>query len=133
MTDIFVNDIVEDNGIIHGLAVLNNTVLKNINLIYSSNKLTDILALIKNPPKEGFYFFDKFCQYVVFVQQQPVLGLSMKFTDFQNNDDLALDEYLVLKEKQWQQQDREKIMQLFHDIKTKSNETGNLIIENQVQ
>jgi hypothetical protein len=131
--DIFVNDIIDDNGVTHGIAVWNKTVLKNINLIYSGNKLTKILSLIENPPKEGFYFFDKFCQYVVFVHQQPVLGLSMKFTDFQNNDDLALDEYLLLKEKQWQQHDREKIMQLFHDIKTKSHDNGNLIIENQVQ
>lgn len=129
MTDIFVNEILEDNGVTHGIAVWDKTVLKNIHILYSGKMLTNILALISNPPKEGLYFFDKFCQYVVFVQQQPILGLTMKFTDYQNNDDLALDEYLILKEKDWQQQDREKIMKLYHEIKTQKHDTAQFVVE----
>lgn len=129
MTDIFVNDIIEDNGVTHGIAVLDKTVLKNIKIVYSGKMLATILALINTPPQEGLYFFDKFCQYVVYFQQQPDLGLTMKLTDYQNNDDLALDEYLVLKQKDWLQQDREKIMELFHEIKTQKHDTAQFVVD----
>lgn len=133
MTDIFVNNIYHDNEIINGVAILNHTVLKDLSIIYSGNKLDNLNLLIKSSPKDPFYFFDKFCQFNTFFQYDPTLGLSLKFTDFQNNDDLALDEYLVLKEKQWQQQDREKIMRLYHEIKTSNPTKANLVIQDPVK
>lgn len=129
MTDIFVNEIIKDNGVTYGIAVWDKTVLKNINIIYSGAMLTNILSLLNNPPSEGLYFFDRFCQYVVFVQQEPYYGLTMKFTDYQNNDNLALDEYLKLKQKDWLQRDREKIMELYHEIKTQKHDTAQFVVE----
>jgi hypothetical protein len=41
----------------------------------------------------------------------------MKFMDFQNNDDIALDEYNILKENNWKSEDLQRIMEYYTEVK----------------
>lgn len=132
MKELFVNTITEDhNGIIHGIAASDKNVIKCLHTIYG-DKTVVLLVKIKEAPNEAFYFFDKFCQFIIYFQYFPSLGLSMKFTDLENNYDLALDEYLDLLKMEWKKEDRDKITQLFEEIKKSHLEKATLIIEDPI-
>jgi hypothetical protein len=132
MENIFVNKILEENNVIRGIAVWDDTILKNIHILFKGDKvLQHILNLINNPPEEGFHFYDKFCQFIVSVERHPNLGLIMEFMDYQDNDDTALDSYLTMKEKEWPQKEREDIMELYHHIKTQNHSNAQLVLEHE--
>jgi hypothetical protein len=131
MKPIYVNHIIEQNGITHGIAALDKTVLEDIDLIYTGKMLQVVKQLISTVTAEPFYFFDRFCQFVIYLQYQPVLGLSLKVSDYHNDVNAALDEYNILSANQWQKKDRDKILQLFQEIQ-KSNEVAEMIIKDPV-
>jgi hypothetical protein len=129
MKEIFVNRIIEENNITRGLCVLDNTTHKNLEIIYTTKQLDYIKSLLKTPPKEGFHSLDRFCQFVVLTQYDPVLGLSMSVYDFNDNMDNVLDEYLILTEKEWDKSDIEMIAKLFQEGYQDKNNRAKMIIE----
>jgi hypothetical protein len=56
----------------------------------------------------------------------------MKISDFHNDLDLALDEYLALSEKGWNKEDRDKIMKIFQEIKENNTEIAELVVKDPI-
>jgi hypothetical protein len=129
MKQIYVNKIYDDNGVTHGAAGADKTAIKNIPIVFAEPYFKIITTLLSNPPAEGFHTIDRYCQYIVLTELNPLLGLSMKVSDFHNNLDAALDEYTELKGKEWSQQARDKIMKLFTEIKDNPTDIAEMIIE----
>src|SRR5437016_3176387 len=120
MRQLIANEIIEQNGITQAIVVWNEDVVKNLSVIYPRGPVGEkIKNLLLNPPKDGFHFIDRFCQYVILLQDDVFTGLSMKISDFKNNIDTGLEEYQQLKRLGWDQQDIEKIMKIVVDIKEK--------------
>jgi hypothetical protein len=127
MEKLFVNEVVKENGVTHGIVGSGKTTLDNIKIIFKGNRFDAISTLIENPPAEGFNSFDRFCQFIVLTQFHPTFGLSMKISDFHNDMDAALDEYNVLKGKELEKETRDKLMRLFLEIKDHPKERAELI------
>ena len=65
---------------------------------------------------DNFFIIERFCQYVGYIQFRTDLGLSMKLSDFKNNMDNVLDEYLELEAKDWELADRMKYIEIVDEI-----------------
>lgn len=132
MKELYVNAIHEENGITHGLVGFTNDVKKNLRTIYGNKKFEAMEKAFFS--KGAAYFFDRFCQYIVFVQYDPNQGYSMKISDFHKNVDSALDEYRDLQKSQWNQKDIDKIMKLFNEIERMTNrsELATMVLRNQM-
>jgi len=59
---------VEDNGVVHGIAVADKAVIKNVDTMLGSKIAEVILHLVDK--NEDFYIIERFCQYVGFIQFQ---------------------------------------------------------------
>jgi hypothetical protein len=117
----------DDNGVLHHIVVDDREVIKNLAVIYPGEKGEAIRRLIKNSPKEGFHFIDRFHQFVILFMFDPQVGLSMKISDFKGNVDLGLDEYRILMDNDWDQEDINKIMQIIVEINEKPSPDAVLI------
>ncbi len=124
MKEFFVNHIVEDKSIIHGIATADKAVIKNINTMFG-RKMAEVIIHLVNK-NEDFFTIERFCQYVGFIQFRVGLGLSLKLTDFRGNMDNALDEYLELEGKGWDKADRDKYIQVAHEILEQQTEEATL-------
>lgn len=130
--EIFINHIEKEGETIHGIAAWNKTVEENLNIIFRGDKaLHDLKFLIKNL-KEPFYTFARFCQFVVYIQYQPVLGLTMVLTDFKNDTDAALDYYKQLREKDWNKADVDKILSIFQEIQNDKTNIAKLVMKEPI-
>jgi hypothetical protein len=121
-----------EDDIFEYAAVLNNTVIENLRIMYPDkcNALYDALRT----PSEGAHFIDRFCQYVVLVQCKPVEGLSMKMSDYGDNVDTVIDEYKILKEKGWDMHDINKISELALKIREdKKLEKAEIVIKDRFE
>jgi hypothetical protein len=128
MKTLFVTEIVEQNGVSHGIVGQDSLVKKNMYLIYPKSMVDRLMAIFSHQT-EASYFFDRFCQYVIYIQYQPGIGLSMKISDYKGNADLALDEYRILQEKGWNQADIEKIMKIFQEIGKNKKDWARIIVQ----
>jgi hypothetical protein len=129
--EVFVNRIIKEGNAVHGYTVFDNTVFENLRIIYSGKLLEGITYLIKNS-KDSFYTFDRFCQYIIYLQFQPALGLTLKFSDYKNDTDAALEEYKLLRDNNWRKEDTDKIMKIFQEILEDKNNTARLVIKKPI-
>ena len=131
MKKIFINSIVEQNGVTHGMAVVDKTIKENFQIVYTEGQIRGLAGYMQqNNGTVPFYSFDRFCQYIIYLQFQPFgVGFSMKITDFKNDIDLALGEYSELKEKGWLQSDRDKIMQIFQEIQKDPESVAEMVLK----
>jgi len=130
---IFINHIEKEGETIHGIAAWNKTVEENLNIIFRNDKALDGIRYLIKTSKDPFYTFARFCQFVVYIQYQPFLGLSMKLTDFKNDTDAALEYYKDLRDKNWNKSDTDKIMEIFEDIKNDKKNIARLVIKDQIR
>lgn len=128
MKELFVNEIIEQIGVTHGIVGEDRLVKKNLYAIYPKDKVEKIMTIFSHPT-DASYFFDGFCQYVIYVQYQPGIGLSMKISDYKGDIDLALDEYRKLQEKGWNQADIDKIMKIFQQISKNKKDWAKLTVQ----
>jgi hypothetical protein len=131
MKQIYANTIVEQDGVTHGIAGLDKTIVENLGIMYKSGMAQAIIQQFAKAP-DAAYFFDQFCQFVVYVQFQRGIGLSMKISDFHGNTDLALDEYKKLQSKGWRKEDTDKIMKLCLAIESYTGEKAEIVIKDLV-
>jgi len=131
MKKLFVNNIIEQYGTIIGIAVFNKTVIENLENIYAPTHLNNLKRIMRDN-KDGCYWIDRYCQYIILVRSQPGVGLSMTISDYGNDLDTALDEYSRLKVKDWNREDREKIMRLFQEIQDSQPEKAEMIIKDPI-
>jgi hypothetical protein len=133
---VLVNEIIEQNGITHGLVVWESTVNKSMELMFKGDGfiLKNIEHFKKNlPDPSGFHFITRYCQFVVYYEYHPFTGSAMKVSDFAYNIDDALDEYIRLAEKEWKIEDRESLMKSFQKIQEdKSGVLAEMIIDESV-
>ena len=129
MKQLFANQIIEQGGIVQGLVILDRTAHENLPIIFTGNALSYIKSLIERPPADGFYTLDRFCQYIILTQYHPETRLSMKISDYNNNINVALDEYSELISKEWEKEDRDKIMRLFQIIEMDLDNRAEIIIK----
>ncbi len=129
MTELFVNYISNDTGSSFGICTSEKCLSKNMNIIFDEQGRQDLENGIKNNSKDGFHSFGSFCQFVIYLNYVPFLGITLKFIDFKYDNDIALDEYLSLKEHGWAKSDRDKIMQEFFKIKNTKHDLAKLVFE----
>jgi hypothetical protein len=121
MKELIVNDIVEQDGVTHGIVAWNDHVKRNLYTMYDKDHARKIITVLEQSPV-SLYDFVRCCQYLVQVQYQPDLGgFSMKISDFKGDVDLALDEYRKLQGKGWRQEDTNKIMKICEEIRKKKD------------
>jgi len=114
---IFVNNIREEDNVIKAYAVYNTTVLEGLAVIYPKDVVDGYMNSAKKDVK-GIYFFDRFCQFIIFVQIKttPKFDGSIVFIDCKNSPEAALDEYLGFKDKGWKMEHINVFMKRFQDI-----------------
>ena len=66
MKTFMVNEIITNNNVLHGIVVDQKLVFKNFETM-SGKKMAEVIFLeIKQ--NKNFYFIERFCQYVIYVQ-----------------------------------------------------------------
>lgn len=129
---IFVNEIIEkENGGKMGVIVWDDTIIEDIPILFDDKTERGLKHVIQNKMQpEGFYLFSRFYQFIVLFKWNPIMGISISLTDYGNDIDSALDEYLELEEKKWTVEDRNTIMRIFEEIRNdKSGEKAEMIIK----
>ena len=119
MLEFLVNRIIETDNVTHGAVMENELVIHNFSLVYGSSKTSDLLLSLQKR-NENCYLISRFGNYVGFLRYQTDLGFSLKLTDFSNNFDSALDEYLELQKKEWKNEDIIKYLQIATEIQNES-------------
>ena len=136
MPTIFVNHTREENEVIHGIAVWEHTVKKDLEIMYSGKGFTlkNIEFLKQNPPHpDGFHFISRYFQFVVLYQYNTTTGSSLQFSDYQNDLDKALEEYTLLLKMGWREEDRNNIMKIFQEIENDpKKEIATMIVEDEM-
>ena len=126
-----VNKIIEEENVIHGIAVYDDIVLDNFEKVYGKEKANKIKYLA-DQNSQDFYLIERFFQYVGFLQFQVGIGLSLKLSDFKNNMDNVLDEYLKLESKDWNAAEREKYAKIYHEIFSDNNLVNAELVNNGI-
>ena len=119
MIEFLVNRIVDIDNVKHGIAMENELVIHNFNLVYGSEMTQKLLMFLERENKNQ-YLINRFGDYVGFLNYQVGLGFSLKLTDFENNFDKALDEYLELQKKSWKEEDIIKYLKITKEIENES-------------
>ncbi|HJV20823.1 MAG TPA: hypothetical protein VJ552_13145 [Sediminibacterium sp.] len=136
MKKIFVNEIIDNGTTVQGLAVLNHTVLTALKDMYERTHLDKIMFLAQQAG-QPIYFFDRYCQYIVFVQIS-IIGVgfegALSMIDCKGDYDTALDQYLEYQKNGWDVGDRTKFMQKFEEIiNDKSGIQAELVVKDAVR
>ena len=119
--DIFVNKVMEENGITKGYAVHEDTIEKDLKILFTNIERATFVILAKSY-ENGFYTFDRFCQFFVYYQYNN-LGWTIIFIDYNNNINAAIKEFEGFKEE-------DKIKEIFNQIeKYHYLEPARMIIE----
>ena len=119
MIEFLVNRIVDIDNVTHGIAMENELVIHNYNLAYGSEMTQKLLVYLERENKNQ-YLINRFGDYVGFLNYQVGLGFSLKLTDFENNFDKALDEFLELQKKNWKEEDILKYLKIAKEIEKES-------------
>lgn len=122
MLEFLVNRIVETNNITHGVVTENELVIHNFSLVYGLKKTKGLLFSIQQK-NENCYLISRFGDYVGYLRYQVDLGFSLKLSDFENNFNNALDEYLELQRKEWKNEDIIKYLQIAKEIEKESRKS----------
>ena len=119
MIEFLVNRIVDIDNVKHGIAMENELVIHNYNLAYGSEMTQKLLVYLERENKNQ-YLINRFGDYVGFLNYQVGLGFSLKLTDFENNFDKALDEFLELQKENWKEEDIIKYLKIAKEIEKES-------------
>jgi len=119
MLDFKVNRIITADNIKHGIVTNSMQVVENFKLVYGFNKTVSLLKTIEDK-KQNCYLICRLGDYVGFLNYQIDMGFSLKLTDFENNFDSALDEYLDLQKKDWKEEDIIKYLKIAKEIENES-------------
>ena len=127
MTEILVDTLIIEGETTFGISTTEKCINQTVTLILGEKGIEALNKIYKETNDEGFHTFDKFKQFVVCINYYPVLGISLKFINYNNNDDAALDDYLILKDKSWTEFDRNKIMELYLETKNYKGSDAKLV------
>jgi hypothetical protein len=125
MKTIIVNTVKKDENVIHGLIVEHNLVMDNLRVIFGDDKAFKIITHFNNQINGAHSIF-RFCQFVIYLELRPNIGYSMKISDFRGNIDNALDEYLKLEAKGWQNEDKISYIEIVNEIISEPKETAQM-------
>ncbi len=132
MKKIYVNAIIEKDGLIQGLSVHNITVAENLTAMFDRSQLTQLISSLKdNPTGEGYTFF-RFCQYVILFENRKNVGLKMEVLDFKNAN-AVFDYYMDLTDHDWREEDKQNIISIYNDIDDNKGETAEMILKDEVR
>jgi hypothetical protein len=130
MLEFLVNRIIKVDEITHGITLENELVINNFSLVYGQKKTNGLLLSIEQQ-KQNCYLISRFGDYVGYFSFNADLGFSLKLTDFENNFDKALDEYLELQKNNWKDEDILKYLKIADEIK-KYSISSKMIISRQL-
>jgi hypothetical protein len=130
MLEFLVNRIIKEDEITHGITLENELVINNFSLVYGQKKTNGLLLSIEQQ-KQNCYLISRFGDYVGYFSFNADLGFSLKLTDFENNFDKALDEYLELQKNNWKDEDILKYLKIADEIK-KYSISSKMIISRQL-
>ncbi|WP_337965614.1 hypothetical protein [uncultured Flavobacterium sp.] len=128
MLDFKVNRIITTDNVKHGIVTNSIQVVENFKLVYGFNKTVSLLKTIEDK-KQNCYLICRLGDYVGFLNYQTDFGFSLKLTDFENDFDSALDEYLDLQKKDWKEEDIIKYLKIAKEIENES-QPSKMIISN---
>ncbi len=128
MIEFLVNRIIEIDNVTHGMVMENELVIHNFGLVYGLGKANGLLLSIQQK-NENQYLISRFGDYIGYLRYQVDLGFSLKLTDFENNFDTALDEYLSLQKKEWKNEDIIKYLKIAKEIE-KERQPSKMTISN---
>lgn len=131
MIEFIVNETYKEGNATHSMVLEDELVIFNLKLVYGMQK-TEILINSIKEKNENCYFISRFGNFIGFFRFQTDNGFSLKLTDFKNNFDTALDEYLELQKKDWKNEDIIKYLQIAKEIE-KSNQPSKTIILNKLK
>lgn len=132
MKKVYVNEIwTGDKEVIRGFIVVKKTIDEGLKTLFSERVQNNIQHLINNDPtkKDGFHFFTKFCQFVVYFQYDTKevvirnktmkIGISIELMHFGTSGNVndAFDYALKLRKSGWGDESRDKILELANQIK----------------
>jgi len=129
---LYVNEIWSaDKEVVRGFIVVEKTIIENLRLLFDAKLQNGIKHLITTEPtkSDGFHFFTKFCQFVVYFQYDTKkvvigntlyqMGIAIEVMFFGTSDNVndTFDYMLKLRKSGWGEESRDEILELAHQIK----------------
>lgn len=138
MRTIYANEIwLGDKEVVRALVLIDKTIIEDMEILFSKTVQNNIKLLITNEPtkSDGFHFFTRVCQFVVYFQYRPLTGISIELLYFGTSDNVndTFDYMLKLRKAGWEDNTRDEILELAHKIKKEKHETWFEIAELKVK
>lgn len=148
MRTIFVNEIwCGDKEVARGLIVANQTVDESLKIMFSEQVRSNIDFLINNEPTktDGFHFFTRCCQFVVYFQyntqkvqlfgkiQELGRMIELMYFGTSDNPNDVFDYMLKLRKAGWEESTRDEILEIAYQIKKDQHESHFEIAELKVK
>jgi hypothetical protein len=148
MRTIYLNEIWHgDKEVVRGLIVVNKTIIEDLEIMFSEKVQNNIKHLIMTDPTktDGFHFFTRCCQFVVYFQYNTKkvligntltqLGISIEVMYFGTSDYVndVFDYMLKLRNSGWEERSREEIVRIAREIKSDYDKTWFEIAEIEIK
>ena len=149
MKTAYVNDIWHgDMEVVRALIVLEKTIKEDFPILFDAITQNILLAAMKHPntiKENGCHTFTRFCQFVVYFNYNKTLvnlngginevGISIELLYFGTSDNPndVFDYMLKLRNAGWEEQSREKIIQIANEIKSDYDKTWLEIAEIKIK
>lgn len=132
MRDVYVNEIwTADKEVVRGFIVLEKTIIENLKILFSERVQNNIKHLIATEPtkSDGFHFFSRFCQFVIYFQYDTkqvligntltMMGIAIEVMYFGTSDNVndTFDYMLKLRRSGWGEESRRDILDIAYKIK----------------
>jgi hypothetical protein len=120
-----------DQEVVRALIVIDKSISENIPIIFTQEEQGKIIHLLNTEPykNDGFHFFTRFCQFVVYFQYDTTevtlfnsvkkMGFCIELMYFGTSDNVndVFDYMLKLRKSGWEERSREGIIRIARQIK----------------
>ncbi len=138
MRTVYVNEIwCADKEVVRGFIIVDKTIIENLETMFTQEKQNYIKHLITAEPtkSDGFHFFTRFCQFVVYFNYNTnkvllgntlvTIGITIEVMYFGTSPNVndTFDYMLKLRQSGWGDESRDKILEIAHQIKKDQHES----------
>lgn len=120
MTVFEVNELIEEDNVIHGIADFKDLAIDIYRTTYGQEKtdsLEELLELMElvDENNQSFFFIKRFNQCIGVIEFTGETMLKLTLSDFKNNN-AAVHKHLEKVATKWNQKDRDKYVEIFQEI-----------------
>ena len=148
MRTAYVNEIwLADKEVVRGFIVVEKTIVENLEILFDKTVQNKIIHLLMTEPtkSEGFHFFTRFCQFVVYFQYNTKkvlignelikMGITIEVMYFGTSDNVndTFDYMLKLRKSGWGEESRDNILEIAYQIKKDKYESHFEIAELKIK